>query len=298
MYWFSTGKTSFTGVELSDDEIVVLDVVNASEPTEPMEEVTNSEVCAVIEPPETFESELLDAKTAQKQVSDLIRQAPISAKIMQPDLAVDTTMIEPGPIMVLEKESIDGLEARRSDEAKGLLAKVKAVITLVKFEVEHKMKTQKRKMLKQRAEGIVHPAHKGAIPIQLKEGDGPSRAEVRVAKLKAEFDLSPQALPPQPVESEEVEFIPRTKNGGRFHTRLPVNGTELAQMVGCRHHMMPREAAVDIAKQFELTERDQVDLVGQVKICRQRMVWFASTYVEGNISKGCLPNVLVPHFRK
>jgi len=73
--------------------------------------------------------------------------------------------------------------------------------------------TPKRKTLKKRAEEIVHPAHKGAIPIKLGEGDGLSRAEVRITRLKAELDLSPQALPPLPVESEEVEFIRRTKKG-------------------------------------------------------------------------------------
>ena len=66
-----------------------------------------------------------------------------------------------------------------------------------------------KKTLRKRAEVglIVHPAHKGATPIQLGEGDGPSRSEVRVARLKAELDLSPQSLPPLPTESEDVELL-------------------------------------------------------------------------------------------
>jgi len=61
-----------TDTELSDDEIIVLDVVNSTDPTEPNEAVTNS---TVLEPPEIFEAEPPDAKTAGKQISDLIRQA-------------------------------------------------------------------------------------------------------------------------------------------------------------------------------------------------------------------------------
>jgi len=166
------------------------------------------------------------------------------------------------------------------------LAKVKAAIGRDKLEAERKMKTPKRRTLKQRAEGIVHPAHKGAIPIPLGEGDEPSQAEVRVDKLKAEIDLSPQALPPLPTEPKEVEFIRRTKKGRCFHRRLPFNGMELARMVGRRHHLMPREAAVDIAKQFDLSEREQLDLISQVKICRQGMVWFVMNYIEGSIFNG------------
>jgi len=60
-----------------------------------------------------------------------------------------------------------------------------------KSEIEHKMKALKRKMLRERAEVIVHPAHKRAIPVPMSEGEGPSRAKVRVAKLRAEMDLTP-----------------------------------------------------------------------------------------------------------
>jgi len=49
---------------------------------------------------------------------------------------------------------------------------------------------------------------------------------------------------------------------------------------------MLRESAVDIAKQFDLSNREQVDLIGQVKICRQGMVWFGLNFLEGNIAKG------------
>ena len=49
--------------------------------------------------------------------------------------------------------------------------------------------------------------------------------------------------------------------------------------------MMPREVAAEIAKQFDLSDREQVNLIGQVKICRKGVVWFASTYIEGVISK-------------
>jgi len=55
---------------------------------------------------------------------------------------------------------------------------------------------------------------------------------------------------------------------------MPFNGMELARMVGRRHHMMPREATADIAKKFERSDREQVDLIGQVKICRQGLVCF------------------------
>jgi len=72
--------TSVTDVELNDNEIIVLDVENSTELTEPNEEVTNSEVRTVLEPPEVFKAEPPDAKTAQKQVSDLIRQAAISSR--------------------------------------------------------------------------------------------------------------------------------------------------------------------------------------------------------------------------
>jgi len=100
------------------------------------------------------------------------------------------------------------------------------------------------------------------------------------------MDISPQALPPLPTEPEEAEFVRRTRKGGRFHRCLPFNGIELARMVGRRHQLMPRKAAVDIAKQFDLSDREQVDLIEQVKICRQGMVWFTSNYIEGNIVKG------------
>lgn len=68
----------------------------------------------------------------------------------------------------------------------------------------------------------MHPAHKRAIPIQLGKGDGPSISEFRVARLKAELDLSPQPLPPLPTESEELELIRRSKKGGRFHWSLRI----------------------------------------------------------------------------
>jgi len=60
------------------------------------------------------------------------------------------------------------------------------------------MQTTKRKTLRKRAEVIVHPVHKGDIPIPLGKGEGPSKSEVRVAKLRAELDLTPKALPPLP----------------------------------------------------------------------------------------------------
>jgi len=41
-------------------------------------------------------------------------------------------------------------------------------------------------------------------------------------------------------------------------------------MVGPRH-MMPRELAAEIAKQFNLISREQVDLIGQVKMCSKEM---------------------------
>ena len=93
-------------------------------------------------------------------------------------------------------------------------------------------------------------------------GDGPSRSEVRVARLKAEVDLSPQALLPLPIETEEVELIRCTRKGGRFHRCSSFNDDELARMVGHRHHMMLRELVAEIAKQFELSDREQVDLIG------------------------------------
>jgi len=63
------------------------------------------------------------------------------------------------------------------------------VIACDNSESERKVKAPKRKVLRERAEVIVHPAHKGAIPIPLSEGEGPSRTEVRVAKLRAEKNL-------------------------------------------------------------------------------------------------------------
>jgi len=48
---------------------------------------------------------------------------------------------------------------------------------------------------------------------------------------------------------------------------------------------MPREVAAEIAKQFNLTDSELVDLIRQVKICSKRTAWFSSRYVEGNISK-------------
>jgi len=55
-------------------------------------------------------------------------------------------------------------------------------------------------------------------------------------------------------------------------------------MVGqTRHiHTMLKEVTAEIAKQG-LSDREQVDLISQVKICRK--AWFASKYIEGNISK-------------
>ena len=67
---------------------------------------------------------------------------------------------------------------------------------------------------------------------------------------------------------------------------MPFDGVELARIVGRRHQLMLRESAVDIAKQFDLSNREQVDLIGQVKICKQGMVWFALNFLEGNIAKG------------
>ena len=107
-----------------------------------------------------------------------------------------------------------------------------------------------------------------------------------VAKLRAEMDLSPQTLPPLPTEPEAAECVTRTRKGGRFDRRLPFNGVELARMVEHRHQLMLREAAVDIATQFDLSDREQVDLIGHVKICRQGMVWFGLNFLAGNIAKG------------
>jgi len=140
-------------------------------------------------------------------------------------------------------------------------------------------------MLRERAEVIVHLAHNGAIPIPLSKGEKPLRTGVRVAKLRAKVDVTPKALPPLPTESEEIEIARRTKKGGRFHQHPPFNSEELAHMVGRRHHTMPREVAAEIAKQFDLSDREQVDLIGQVKICRKGTAWFASKYIEGNMSK-------------
>jgi len=57
--------TSVTDVELSDDEIIVLNVDKISKQPEPTEEVANSELRGTLEPPETFESKAPDAKTAE-----------------------------------------------------------------------------------------------------------------------------------------------------------------------------------------------------------------------------------------
>jgi len=58
-------------------------------------------------------------------------------------------------------------------------------------------------------------------------------------------------------------------------------------MVGWTHHIhtMLKEVVAEIAKQFGLSDREQVDLIGQVKLCRKGMAWFASKYIEGNIAK-------------
>jgi len=66
----------------------------------------------------------------------------------------------------------------------------------------------------------------GAVPIPLSAGEGPSRVEIRVAKLNVEVDLTLQLLLQ---ESEEIEIARQTKN---FHRCLPFNGKEVAQMVG------------------------------------------------------------------
>ena len=85
--------TSVTDIELSDNKIIILDIINLAESTEPIQGVTDSEVCAVLEPPPVFEVRPLDAETAAKQVLDLIREAVISAKIVEPDSAPTTMAV-------------------------------------------------------------------------------------------------------------------------------------------------------------------------------------------------------------
>ena len=94
---------------MSDEEIIVLDVVNSTDPTESIQGVANSEVSAVLEAAKVFEARPPDAKTAEKQVLDLIREAAISAKIVEPDMATATMAVEPGPVLILENETNNGL---------------------------------------------------------------------------------------------------------------------------------------------------------------------------------------------
>jgi len=162
--------TSVTEVELSDEEVTIVDVKEAPKAAEVMENIEENDV----EPNEASEPAPPEPSVVEQQVTDLIRQAAISAKIIPTELTVDTSTIEPSPVVTLDPDIVVRSEPRRSDEAKGILAKVKAAIGCEKLEAVRKMKTPKRKTLKQRAEGIVHPAHKGAVPIPLGEGDGPS----------------------------------------------------------------------------------------------------------------------------
>jgi len=51
--------TSVTDTELSDDKIVVIDIVKPVDHVEPISEVANSEVRAILEPPQVFQAEPL-----------------------------------------------------------------------------------------------------------------------------------------------------------------------------------------------------------------------------------------------
>jgi len=69
-------------------------------------------------------------------------------------------------------------------------------------------------------------------------------------------------------------------------------------MVGRQHHMMPREAAADIAKQYELSEHEQVDLIGQVKFAGKVCLGLPPRMFRETFPSGCQLNVLAPLFRK
>ena len=159
-----------TDVELSDDEIVVLDVVNASEHPEPKSRIARYALC------------LNHPNLRSLAASGCKHRREVS---FGPDQYQTSSYIGSNRAAWLIRLLID-------------LRLNAPTIARDKFEAAT---TPKRKTLKKRAEEIVHPAHKGAIPIKLGEGDGLSRAEVRITRLKAELDLSPQALPPLPVES-------------------------------------------------------------------------------------------------
>jgi len=55
-------------------------------------------------------------------------EAAITVKIMERLLSCTRIAVEPGPELMPTVEPKNGLEAKRCDEAKGLLAKVKAAI--------------------------------------------------------------------------------------------------------------------------------------------------------------------------
>ena len=85
-----------------------------------------------------------DAETAEKQVYDLIREAAISAKIVELGLAPITIVMDPGPVLIPANEPKNGLEVKYSDEVKGQLAKVKVVIARDKSGSERKVKAPKQ----------------------------------------------------------------------------------------------------------------------------------------------------------
>jgi len=108
----SPSMTSVTEVELSDEEVTIVDVKEAPKAAEVMDNIEENDV----EPNEELAPP--EPSVAEQQVTDLIRQAAISAKIIPTELTVDTSTIEPGPVVTLDTVTVVRSEPRRSDEGK------------------------------------------------------------------------------------------------------------------------------------------------------------------------------------
>ena len=80
----------------------IIDVKEGPKAAEVMENIEENDV----EPCEASEPTPPDTSVAEQQVTDRIRQPAISAKIIPAELTVDTSTIEPSPVVNLDKDAV------------------------------------------------------------------------------------------------------------------------------------------------------------------------------------------------